>query len=72
MEIPKGKSSGPDGFTIDFFQACCWSLNMMYGILWKTLTNFPMYYHTLDATFIALIPKEYKVEDPNKFKSISL
>jgi hypothetical protein len=71
-EMPKGKSPGPDGFTVDFYQAC-WLV--IKNEVWEVVEDSRKYKKFLpafNATFLTLIPKEDKVENPNKFCPISL
>jgi hypothetical protein len=66
------KAPGPDGFFISFFQFC-WSFikgDIMHGF---------QYFHTygsfecsLNATFIALIPKRLRAMERKNFRPISL
>jgi hypothetical protein len=72
MEIPKGKSPGPDGFTTEFFHAC-WSV--IKQDVWEAVEDSRKFLKVLPAfnsTFLTLIPKEDKVEDPRKFRPIAL
>jgi hypothetical protein len=65
MEIPKGKSPGPDGFTTEFFHAC-WSV--IKHDVWEAVEDSRKFLKVLpsfNSTFLTLIPKEDKVEDPS-------
>jgi hypothetical protein len=72
FDMLKGESLGPNGFTSDFFQAC-WPI-----IKWDTWALVEdSHLHSnfipdLNITFLTFIPKEDKVENPNKFFLISL
>jgi hypothetical protein len=72
FEMPKNKSPGPDGFTSDFYQAC-WPI--IHRDVWEVVEDSRLHSNVLlalNATFLALVPKEDKVEDPNKFRPITL
>lgn len=66
------KAPGPDGFTMAFFQSC-WSL-----VKTDIMNVFHIFHaHTvfeksLNATFLALIPKKSDVVDVKDFRPISL
>jgi len=72
MDMPKGKSLGPDGFTTEFFHVC-WFVKKQD--VWEAVEDsikFFKFLPTLNFTFLTVIPKEDKVEDPNRFRPISL
>lgn len=71
-EIQSGKAPGPDGFNVDFFKA-----------YWETVENdilevvedsrrLKKVLKALNASFIALIPKQEKALTPNGFWPICL
>ena len=71
-EFNGDKSPGPDGFPMAFFQAC-------WGILKPEIMAVFNHFHvsgqfekSLNATFIALIPKKADVVDVKNFRPISL
>jgi hypothetical protein len=72
FEMPKGKSPGPNGFTADFFQACWKIIKLDVWDLVEDSHYFSDVLLSLNATFLFLIPKGDKVEDPSKFRLISL
>ena len=72
MEFNGDKSPGPDGFTMAFFQACL-------GILKSDIMAVFHHFHvscqfekSLNATFIALIPKKVAAVEIKDFRPISL
>jgi len=68
-EMPKGKSASPDGFIMDFYQAC-WMVIKNEDL--EVVEDSQKLLTTLNSTFLTLIPKEYKVENTNKFHPITL
>jgi hypothetical protein len=64
MDMPKGKSPGPDGFTTYFFQAYYQIIKQDVWDLVEDSQRFSNVLPALDATFLALIPKEEKVKIP--------
>jgi hypothetical protein len=71
-EMPKWKSPRLDGFTVDFYQAYWLVVN---NEVWEAVEDFRKYKKVLpsfNATFLTLIYKEDKVENPNKFHPITL
>jgi hypothetical protein len=72
MEIPKGKSPGPDGFTTEFFHACWYVIKQDVWEVVEDSRRYLMVLPSLNSTFLTLIPKEDKVEYPSKFIPISL
>jgi hypothetical protein len=72
FDMLKGEFSGPNGFTSDFFQAC-WPI-IKWGT-WALVEDFHLHSNFIpyiNITFLTFIPKEGKVENPNKFHLISL
>jgi len=64
-EMPKGKSLGLDGFTMDFYQAY-WPI--VKNEVWEVVEDSRKYKKVLpafNATFLTLIPTKYKVEKTN-------
>jgi len=71
-QLKVGKAPGPDGFTSNFFHHF-WDLIKME--VWKVVEEshtLRWMYPGLNATFIALIPKEAKPSTPDKYRSIAL
>jgi hypothetical protein len=58
QEMPNGKSTGPDGFTVDFFKSC-WDVVKydIYGIVEDSRCSASIL-KALNSTLITLIPKE--------------
>ena len=72
MEFNGDKSPGLDGFSMAFFQAC-------WGILKSNIMAVFHHFHvtdqfekSLNATFIALIPKKAAAVEVKDFRPISL
>ena len=66
------KSLGPDGFSMAFFKAC-WDFLKLE--IMEVLANFHLqatFEKSLDATFIAIIPKKVDVVNVRDFRPISL
>ena len=66
------KAPGPDGFTMAFFQTC-WCL--MKTDIMNVFHNFhahAVFEKSLNATFLALIPKKNDAVDVKDFRPISL
>jgi hypothetical protein len=72
MDMPKGKYLGPNGFTMEFFHICRPIIKQNVWELGEDSCRFSNVLPALDATFLSLIPKEEKAEDPSKFRPISL
>jgi len=70
--MSKGKSLGPNRFTVDFYQVC---FSVIKSEDWEAVEDFRKFKKVLLAfnrTFLTLIPKEEKVETPHKFLPIYL
>lgn len=66
------KAPGPESFTMCFFKDC-WEL--IKDDVMQTIHNFhqnEMFEKSLNATFVALIPKRYGAEELKDFRPISL
>jgi hypothetical protein len=71
QDLPKGKSPGPDGFTIDFFHYCWPMLCEEVWLVVEESRNSGKVLPTLNATFLTLIPKEERVTNPKNFRPIA-
>eukprot|EP00253_Pinus_taeda_P003074 PITA_03074 len=71
-EMHNGKAPRPDGFNVDLFKAC-WEI-VKHDILEvvEDSRNSKIVLKALNASFIALIPKQEKAMTPDRFKPISL
>lgn len=71
-KMAKNKAPGPDGFTIEFYQAN-WSFmgNDLLDLVEESRCSKRMH-QGLNATFLALIPKPGCSDEPQGFKPISL
>lgn len=72
MEMPNGKSPGPDGFTAEFFKVC-WDIVKVE--VWEVVSNSHQastLLKSLNSTFITLILKEAEANKPDKFRPIDL
>jgi len=68
----KNKAPGPDGFTIEFYQAA-WSFmgNDLLDLVEESRCTKHMH-QGLNATFLALIPNTGNLDEPQGFRPISL
>lgn len=72
MQMDKGTTPDPDGFTVDFFQQF-WDL--VKEEVWEIVEDSRHSRRILkafNATFLTLIPKEQGANTPEKFHPISL
>ena len=71
-QMARDKSPGPDGFTTNFFQEGWeWLKEELLDIVESSRKTRGIL-KSLNATFLALIPKEHGTEDPRKFRPIAL
>jgi hypothetical protein len=67
LDMPKGKSMELQGFNTIFLHVC-WVIIMQDALeVVKYYRKFVNILLALNSTFLALIPKEDKVEYPRKF-----
>lgn len=72
MDMALGKSLGLDGFTTKFFHHRWFIVkNEVWALVAKS-QRISGVLPTLNATFLILIPKEEKMIEPRKFRTISL
>eukprot|EP00253_Pinus_taeda_P003198 PITA_03198 len=71
-KMPKNKAPGPDGFTIEFYQAA-WSFmgKDLLDLVEESRCSKRMH-QGLNATFLTLIPKNGCSDEPQGFRPISL
>eukprot|EP00253_Pinus_taeda_P033781 PITA_33781 len=70
--MKKGTAPGPDGFTVDFFQAGWYFLGKEILELVEESRMNQKVWPALNSTFYALIPKGDNLEDANGFRPIAL
>eukprot|EP00253_Pinus_taeda_P024757 PITA_24757 len=70
--MKKGTAPGPDGFTIEFFQACWHFLGREILELIEESRMNQKVWPTINSTFYSLIPKNDNLEDANGFRPIAL
>eukprot|EP00253_Pinus_taeda_P019007 PITA_19007 len=70
--MKKGTAPGPDGFTVDFFQAGWHFLGKEILELVEESRMNQKVWSALNSTFYALIPKGDNLEDANGFRPIAL
>eukprot|EP00253_Pinus_taeda_P026517 PITA_26517 len=70
--MKKGTAPGPDGFTVDFFQAGWHFLGKEILEMVEESRMNQKVWPALNSTFYALIPKNDNREDPNGFRPIAL
>uniref|UniRef100_A0A2N9J5V1 Reverse transcriptase domain-containing protein n=1 Tax=Fagus sylvatica TaxID=28930 RepID=A0A2N9J5V1_FAGSY len=71
-DLQEDKSPGPDGFNMAFFQKC-WSVveSDVLGFF-EEVYEHGTFAHSLNATFVALIPKKSNASNIRDFRPISL
>lgn len=67
QKMSNGKAPGPDGFTIDFYKACWNTIKDLVYDLVKESRRKKSIFPSLNATFLALIPKSEGEDSPNQF-----
>lgn len=72
MEMPAGKSPGPDGFTTDFFHSCWPIIKQEVWELVEDTRRTSGVLSAFNSAFLTLIPKEDGANNPNKFRPIAL
>eukprot|EP00253_Pinus_taeda_P034939 PITA_34939 len=70
--MKKGTAPGPDGFTVDFYQAGWHFLGKEILQMVEESRMNQKVWPALNSTFYALIPKTNNREDPNGFRPIAL
>jgi hypothetical protein len=72
QEMPNRKAPGPDGFTVDFFKSC-WDIfkHDVYRVVEDSRRSTSIL-KALNATMIALIPKENEAKTPYWYRPIAL
>eukprot|EP00253_Pinus_taeda_P013029 PITA_13029 len=70
--MKKGTAPGPDGFTVDFYQAGWHFLGKEILEMVEESKMNQKVWPALNSTFYALIPKTENREDPNGFRPIAL
>lgn len=72
MQMEKGTTPGPDGFTVDFYQ---FFWDIIKEEVWEIVEESRRTRRILkafNATFLTLIPKDQGANTPDKFRPISL
>jgi len=76
LEVVKGlnrdKAPGPDGFTLAFFQDCWDVIKIDLMGIFQNFHTHSKFVKSINATFLALIPKKLGVVDLKDFRPISL
>jgi hypothetical protein len=76
FEVVKGmnrdKAPGPDGFSMAFFQVCWDVIKSDLMRVFQDFHTHSKFVKSLNATFIALIPKKHGASDLKDFRPISL
>jgi hypothetical protein len=76
LEVVKGmnrdKASGPDGFSLTFFQDCWDVIKTDIMGVFQDFHTHSEFVKSLNATFIALVPKKSGALDLKDFQPISL
>ncbi len=71
-KMAKDKAPGPDGFTTNYFHEGWDWLKDQLHIIVENSRRMGDILMAFNATFLTLIPKEKGMEDPGKFRPISL
>lgn len=66
------KAPGPDGFTMDFFKHCWEVIREDLVAVFQNFHERSFFEKSLNATFVALIPKKVGAEELKDFRPISL
>ena len=66
------KASGPDGFTMGFFQKCWCVVEFDVMVVFEEFHEFCSFEKSLNATFLAFIPKKQNARNIKDFRPISL
>jgi hypothetical protein len=66
------KAPGPDGFSMDFIKACWGVIKEDFMAVFREFHSKARFQDSLNATFIALIPKKVGAVDLKDFRPISL
>jgi hypothetical protein len=76
LEVVKGlnrdKAPGPDGFTLAFFQDCWEVIKTDLMGVFQDFHTHSKFVKSINATFLALIPKKFGAMDLKDFRPISL
>lgn len=70
--MDKDKAPGPDGFTLTFFQDCWDVVRDDIMKVFAEVYSYKRFEKSLNATFIALIPKKARAVEIRDFRPISL
>jgi hypothetical protein len=71
-EMNGDKASGPDGFSMAFFQQCWGVLKKDIMAVFSEFHNSRQFERSLNATFISLIPNKADALEVKDFRPISL
>ena len=66
------KASGPDGSSMAFFQSCLCVLKTEIMVVFHNFHTQAMFEKSLNASFLALIPKKVDIMEVKNFWTISL
>ena len=66
------KAPGPDGFSMAFFQVCWAVVHLDIMVVLRAFHVFGSFEKSLNATFLALIPKKVGAVEVKDFRPISL
>ena len=72
MEMEGDNALGPDGFTMAFFQKCWSVVEVDVMVVFEHFHRYSVFERSLNASFLALIPKKNNAIDVKDFRPISL